>query len=925
MRQKFNRLIVGVLVVFGLTNSYASDTLFVNTIKSEIGVYDHISIFKDSGNKLTIDSLLKNPGKYEFNDIHNAKGLNFGFSTATYWVKLIIRNISDIPANYVFEVSNPDLDHISFYQVIDNVVTKRVETGELHDDRNYLSNLNLKPGVTYVCYISANNLGHPFFIPLRLKEETFFAKTLKKSELLFWLINGLFVFIIIFNFYLYRITKDKVNLYYSLYVVFAALTLLSYDGYFYFFNPPVFLEKIKWLNPSLYVVFLLSFTQVFTSYNTGFKWQKKILNPVKILALIAVIFYSLQYPFSLVADFGIPLLILASLILIIVISARALKRDYSPSVLLLIAYSSVFIGFLINQLKELDIISSSFFVENTSKFGQTLECIILTIAVLERFRINQKNDKQTISNNLKRIELQNKELEIINTELEKLALVASETDNSIASYDNNGRLEWCNAGFEKLYEVHINDLIKSKRDNIELIIPNENICLYVNKCHETKLPVVFETPVLTKSNKELWVQTTLSPFIRSGKIRKIIAIDSDITGLKTYERELETAKVKAEESDRLKTAFLNNISHEIRTPMNSIVGFSAFLNQPDLDPFKRKQFTDIIVQSSNQLLSIINDIISIASIEAGQEETAENQFDLNSTLVSIHQQFLLKANKHSIGISLKPYTQHSDEKIIADESKLVKVLTNLIDNALKFTKKGSVNFGYTIKNNELEFFVEDTGIGIASEMHKEIFIRFRQVESTIAREFGGSGLGLSISKAYVELLGGKIWLVSELDKGSIFYFTIPLKRADKNILSEEKSANILGITVKEEPKTILVAEDEDSNYMLVEAMLSGLNINIIRVVDGAEAVDTCKSKLIDMVLMDIQMPLMDGYEATRQIREFMPDLPIIAQTAYSTEPDKSKALLCGCTDFIAKPLKHELLISMINKQLFKPEVLTSNL
>jgi signal transduction histidine kinase/CheY-like chemotaxis protein len=633
------------------------------------------------------------------------------------------------------------------------------------------------------------------------------------------------------------------------------------------------------------------------------------------IVLIVPFAYILNYPFSLVADLGILVLILITFIVIILMAIASFKRKHYPSQIFLAAYIIVSLGLLIHLLKEFNVIDANFFVINSIKIGLTIQNILLTIAVLERFRYNQESAKKIIHDNLIKIEIQNKEFEIINTELEKLSIVASETDNSIAIYDNSGRLEWGNSGFEKLYEVRINDIIKNNKDQIEQIIPNENIRQYVNKCQETKLPVVFETPVMTKNSEQLWVQTTLSPFIRAGIIHKIIAIDSDITSLKTYEKELETAKEKAEESDQLKTAFLHNISHEIRTPLNAIVGFSGFLNDDKLTAVKREQFIDIILQSSDQLLSIISDIINIASIEAGQEKITENPLDLNATLGYIYEQYLPMTRQKNISLILKPDLPYIEEYVLTDETKLVQILTNLIDNALKFTKTGYVNFGYTIRDKEIEFFVEDTGIGIAPEMHHEIFKRFRQVESSNTRQFGGSGLGLSISKAYVELLGGRMWLTSELDKGSVFYFTIPFKTTVLESLQEKKTGTGLKINNNEEIKTLLVAEDEDSNFMVLEAALSGLNVNIIRARNGVEAIETCRSKRVDMILMDIKMPIMDGYEATRQIRDFMPDLPIIAQTAYTTEPDKNRALACGCTDFISKPLKQDTIISMVKGQL----------
>jgi two-component system CheB/CheR fusion protein len=265
----------------------------------------------------------------------------------------------------------------------------------------------------------------------------------------------------------------------------------------------------------------------------------------------------------------------------------------------------------------------------------------------------------------------------------------------------------------------------------------------------------------------------------------MISTVMDISELHQIQIDLVKAKEKAEESDRLKTAFLHNISHEIRTPMNAIVGFSEFLNDSELPPESRKKFTEIIVLSSNHLLSIITDIVNIATIEAGQEKLNFTETNLNSTLRGIHKQFELRAEKENISFNLKTPLPENEIKILTDETKLVQIFNNLIGNALKFTQKGYINFGYNIvetlhaetlhATSLLQFFVEDTGIGIPIKMHDEIFKRFRQVESATTRQFGGSGLGLAISKAYVELMGGKIWIESETGKGSTFYFSIPFQ------------------------------------------------------------------------------------------------------------------------------------------------------
>jgi PAS domain S-box-containing protein len=439
--------------------------------------------------------------------------------------------------------------------------------------------------------------------------------------------------------------------------------------------------------------------------------------------------------------------------------------------------------------------------------------------------------------------------------------------------------------------------------------------IHMSEAEKSFHPSEINFRIIQPNGTERWIGHVCQPVLNdNGILLGRRGSNRDITEQKKSEELLIIAKEKAEESDRLKTAFLHNISHEIRTPMNAIVGFSGFLSDPDLTPEKCKKFTNIIIQSSDQLLSIINDIMSIASIEAGQEKISEKEIDLNLILKQLHEQLQVVANEKDVSFNLVTVLANNESKIISDGTKLIQVFNNLIVNALKFTKKGHVNFGYTFKDNVIEFFVEDTGIGIAPEMHDEIFKRFRQVETTTSRKYGGSGLGLSISKAYVEMLGGKIWLNSELGRGSTFYFTIPYKRS---VSTEKLNTGILKIETKKN-QTLLIAEDEESNFLLLEELLSGLNIKILRAINGLEAFEMCKSNRdIDLVLMDIKMPIMDGYEAIGLIRNIVPALPIIAQTAYSTDADKNKALACGCNDFISKPIKRDILISIIKEYLCK--------
>jgi len=422
----------------------------------------------------------------------------------------------------------------------------------------------------------------------------------------------------------------------------------------------------------------------------------------------------------------------------------------------------------------------------------------------------------------------------------------------------------------------------------------------------------YELRLRTKSGELKYVSLNSRLITDSkGKPSHIDGIMRDVSDVKKMTADLIYAKEKAEESDRLKTAFLHNISHEIRTPLNAIRGFSELLSDPGLCTEESKKYSEIIIESSDRLLSLITEIINISSLETGQEKIIENEVNINSIFDVIEEQFQSRGQKENITILSEPGLPNKDASIITDEAKLIQVLSKLVGNALKFTKEGSIRFGYSIKGNELEFYVRDTGIGISADEQKVIFQRFHQVDSSMNRIYGGSGLGLAISKAYSELLGGRMWMTSEPGVGSVFYFTIPYKKVSrKNTEVGEVSDSEQKLT--KNPKILLVAEDEDLNFLLVQRLLAGLNYIIIRAKDGKEVVDLCSSDLaIDLVLMDIKMPYLNGYDATAKIKKERPELPVIALTAYSSDEDKERAIMCGCSDFISKPFKREELIAKI--------------
>jgi len=376
------------------------------------------------------------------------------------------------------------------------------------------------------------------------------------------------------------------------------------------------------------------------------------------------------------------------------------------------------------------------------------------------------------------------------------------------------------------------------------------------------------------------------------------------------------AKEKAEESDRLKSAFLANLSHEIRTPMNAIMGFADLLSMSDLSSERRDHFISIIHKSGVHLLSIINDIIEISKIEAGQIVPNFSTLDLDAFMIDLYNTAKITIPQEK-DIELKLLNSNSNQKLYihTDPVKLHQVIVNLIHNAIKFTEKGQVAFGFDIEDKILKFSVVDTGVGIDEKHLKMIFERFRQVEGDLAVIKGGSGLGLSISKAYVEMLGGKITVESKLGVGSTFSFTLPLVESKPNPVSiaDQKYQ----VETKTDKKIIiLIAEDDDINFFLFQEIMSPTNYQILRAHNGAEAVQICSVvSEIRLVLMDIKMPIMDGYEALKQIRQIRPQLKIIAQTSYALASDGDKVHKAGFNGYLTKPVQKDKLFELINQSL----------
>ncbi len=443
----------------------------------------------------------------------------------------------------------------------------------------------------------------------------------------------------------------------------------------------------------------------------------------------------------------------------------------------------------------------------------------------------------------------------------------------------------------------------------------------------TKSPNTYECRFRDKEGDYFWYLVRAVPiFDEKGDIIKWFGTCTDIQKNKETEAELIRAKEKAEEADRLKSAFLANMSHEIRTPLNGILGFSGLLQQSGLNGDKQQEYISIIEKSGVRMLNIINDIVDISKIETGLMLVNIHEMNVNQEIEFLQAFFKPQIEEKGLQFIINMTLPKEDVYFKSDREKFNSILTNLIKNAIKFTDEGTVELGYTLKKERestlLEFYVKDSGIGIAENKHKVIFDRFIQADIADIMARQGAGLGLSISKAYAEMLGGDICVQSEIGKGSTFYFKLPFRlkevegaKSDKNSWPDKLNTD----TNKCMSHLKILAVDDDPVAKLWIAAIVKKNCRAyLEAENGLQAVTICRNNPdIDIILLDLQMPVMNGYEAAQQIRQFNMDVVIIAQSAFGLSDEREKTIAVGCNDYISKPYRKHELLSLINKYVDK--------
>jgi len=481
--------------------------------------------------------------------------------------------------------------------------------------------------------------------------------------------------------------------------------------------------------------------------------------------------------------------------------------------------------------------------------------------------------------------------------------------------NRQGQLLEVNEAYSQMSGYSAPELLSMRISDLEAIESGDETRDHIQKIIEQG-ETRFESRHLRKDGSLFDVEVSVK--YQPARGGQLMVFLHDITNRKLKEQELIKAKEKAEESDRLKSAFLANMSHEIRTPMNGILGFADLLKTPDLSGEEQQEYIRIIKKSGERMLNIINDIVDISKIESGQMKVNLSETKINGQTEFLYTFFKPEVDKKGIKLTMKNGLSEKESIIKTDKEKVYAILTNLVKNAIKFTSKGSIEFGYTLIAGQhaaplLKFYVKDTGFGIPANRQQAIFDRFIQADIADSMAFQGAGLGLSISKAFVEMLGGTIWVESQEGKGSSFYFTLPYNVESKQV----PSVNPVPKNEKDQIKKlkILIAEDDETSEILMSMAIRMFGKEILNVRTGVDAVEACRNNPdIDLILMDVKMPVMDGYEATRQIRRFNNKVFILAQTAFGLVEEKEKAIEAGCDEYISKPLDIASLRNLIRNK-----------
>jgi len=905
--------LIYIILLFTTLNAQSIVDIKSNNIK----INDFkIGYFIDTTNNMQLDNVKKQ------NFINSSNSLSLGYNAKYTWVKIVIKNSTTKNQN-IF-IHNIDAFHsssIKFYELEDNKILNALQIDLKNnmnrvsmDGANAIFDIYLRSNQTKIVYMKSEAISSQFFKLLILDEENS-KKVLIKEYVPMVFLMGVLMTLAFYNLIIYISLKYKEYLYYSLYLFSSSIWIIYMYGplahYFEVYGSIVYIfSNILILLPILLSFFIKSIFKTEIKYPR----ENKLIDSIIYLFLFNLLYTMFDYEGATRLTH---ILFLYSFIVFISVAISIHKQGNNLAKYFLIANISFGVFETIGMLFYNGFLNYTHITSHAIGIGLSLEAMGLTYLLSYRIKLIQRAKRELFKTLEEKVKQRTSELEFSNYEFQH---VLDTTMEGICIIEDGKCIDINNAGLVIFGFKNKKDILGISL--ISFIAPSYRPLSIRNIQQAVEEP--YESIALKSNGEEFPVMIKGHNFKNNNRTIHIMSL-LDLTDMKNNEKELKISKQKAEESTKIKSNFLANMSHEIRTPMNGIVGMTYLIKQTNLNPLQIN-YINKIEKTSNNLLDIINDILDFSKIEAGKIEIEKIHFDMKDIVNNIINIVELKAEEKDLEFKISCNEKY--HIYYGDALKISQIILNLITNAIKFTHKGSISFNIErIDNDNIRFIVKDTGIGLTTQEQSRLFSSFSQADSSTTRKYGGTGLGLSISKELVYLMNGKIWVESIKGKGSSFMFEIELPKGEKSKIkkvSNKTSLKKLNSNIASlKGSNILLVEDNDVNREIIHALLQSSGINIDDAYDGKMALDLYiknKSKY-ELILMDIQMPIMDGYEATTKIREIDKNIPIIALSANAMKHDIEKSKEIGMNAHLSKPIEIEKIYKALIKYIPVKEIL----
>lgn len=890
-----------------------------------INIESQLWIYEDYYHSFDAEEIIKQNLFKSFTQ-NKSSNTNLGFSQSAYWTYITVYNPYDDQKQLYLEVAPPHLNKFELYILNNNKISERFNHSQYHRDssntlphRYILCPIKIKPKATVKLLMYFSNKGENIFFQPKLWEANNFIAHDTKRNLSTGLIFGVIGILLIVSLYLAIVSKQIPCINYLFYSVPTFIVLLNIE-YVTFALPDSFglfsADLSVIIFSLLSCIFLLHFYE-----NTRLNIEKIPSKPLlsRVLKLFGTILLLLSFfgdNLKLFSSIGMALFIPITLLYILIKSSiKTYKSATSFNIIFLGTFLASSAGFIIFILRRLSVVSNNFLTEHALLYGLAIQEVVFFLIVLEIYRKNQLQTSAKLEKNSQLVEQQKLDLQIALSNLEKLSLIAKETENCIVIFNNRAQVIWINDSFTRIYNKTLFDI----QDNNSLFsnIYSAKNKVYYENCLAQKQSIKFEAQLLTENNEIRWSQITLTPSLGAdGEVYEIIAIEADITDIKQMQIMLHKAKEKAEEASRLKTAFLSNMSHELRTPLNGIIGFSdLILDKHSLDP-KLNKFLMLIKENGLHLLDLICNLLDVSKIEAGSMSVDNKSFTPIDIINDIYKKAENTVKQEKPQLALFKECDTPDLEIFSDRNKIKQVLLNFLSNAIKFTHNGHIKIGFKSTDKHYSFYIEDTGIGIDEAAAEVIFMRFRQSDDSATREYGGVGIGLTICAGIAKLLNCKVDFTSNKGAGTTFYFNIP--KTDINQKSQPQSqSRMFDYSILENAKILTVMETE-SDFNLIESKVSQYKALSFFAKNGKDAVFRLQKGMNpDIVIIELQPSDTNSIEVVEQIRHVRTQIGIIGIASISTESEVTLAINAGCNAVLGKPPETENLVITIAELLQK--------